>query len=49
MDLSKYEYGPNRDLRIFFEKLLKECLGMTSGTAEISDYKAKDPLSLIHI
>lgn len=43
MDLSKYEYGPNRDLRIFFEKLLKECLGTTSGTAEISDYKAKDP------
>lgn len=35
------DIGPNKDLRIFFNTLLRECIGMTSGSGEINDIDVK--------
>ncbi len=42
------EFGPEKELRLFFSKLLRECLGMKNGSGVvkgIEEYKAGRPFS----
>ena len=43
------DIGPNKDLRIFFNILLKECIGMTSGSGEINDIDVKYISNLFYL